>query len=62
MWHKSSWRRSPLAPPQSHEADDPQTGEQLNQRNSLTVVKVLGPTTDFQTRESGKGTENPQGI
>ena len=28
----------------------------------LTVKKVLGPTTDFSTWRSGKGTENPQGI
>ena len=30
-WHKSSWRRLPLAPPQSRQADDPQTGELLYQ-------------------------------
>ena len=34
----------------------------LYQRNSCTVKKVLGPTTDFPTWGSGKGTENPQGI
>ena len=67
MWlwvtrHKSSWRRSPLAPPQSRRADDPQTAEQLYQRNSQTVKKVLGPTTDFPTWGSSEGTENPQGI
>ena len=28
----------------------------------LTVKEVLGPTTDFPTWGSGKGTENPQGI
>ena len=31
-------------------------------QNSHTVKKVLGPTTDFPTWGSGKGTENPQGI
>ena len=62
VWHKSSWRRSPLAPPQSHWADDPQTGEQLYQRNFRTVAKVLGPTTDFPTWGSSKGTEKPQGT
>ena len=41
---------------------DPQTAEQLYKINSHTVRKVLGPTTDFPTWGSGKGTENPQGI
>ena len=36
-------RRFPLAPPQSHQADDPQTVKQLYQINSHTVKKVLGP-------------------
>ena len=62
IWPKSSWRRSPLAPPQSHHVEDAQNGEQLYQRTSHTVAKVLGPTTDFPTWGSGKGTENPQGI
>ena len=39
----------------------PQNGEQLYQRSSCTVAKVLGPTTDFSTWGSGKRTENPQG-
>ena len=56
----SSWRRLPLL--QSCWADTPQTGEQLYQRSSQTVAKVLGPTTDFPTWGSGKGAENPQGI
>ena len=34
----------------------------FHKRNSHTVAKVLGPTTDFPTWESGKGTENLQGI
>ena len=62
VWDKPSCRRSPLAPPYRHLADDPQTAEQLYQRNSLTVKKVLGPTTDFPTWGSSKGPENPQGI
>ena len=61
MWHKPSWRL-PLAPPQSHQEDDPQTAQQLYKRNSCTVKKVLGPTTYFPTWWSTKGTENPQGI
>ena len=41
----------------------PKTAEQLYyQRNSHTVKKVLGPTTDFPTWGFGKGTENLQGI
>ena len=61
LWHKPSWRRSPLTPPSSHGADDPQTAEQLYQRNDRTVKKVLGSTTDLPNWGSGKGTENPQG-
>ena len=62
LWHKPSWRRSPWTLPYRHWADDPQTAEQLYQRNSHAVKKVLEPTTDFPTWESGKGTENSQGI
>ena len=62
VWHKSSWKRSPLAPPGSQQADDSQTGEQLYQRRSCTAGKVLGPTTDFPTWGSGKETGNPQCI
>ena len=62
LWYKSSWRRLQLAPQQSHQAGDPQTGEQLQQRSSHTVAKILGSTTDFSTWGSSKGTENPQGI
>ena len=40
--------------PYSCWADDPQTAEQLYQRNSRTVKKVLGPTTDFPTWGSSK--------
>ena len=41
---------------------DSQTGEQLYQRSSHTVVEVLGPTTDFTTWEYSEWTENPQAI
>ena len=58
LWHKPSWKRSPLTPPESCQADDPQTAEQSYQRTFLTVKKVLGPTTDFPIWGSGKGTEN----
>ena len=44
VWPKTSWRKLPLAPPQSCWADGPQTGKQLYQRSSCTVVKVLGPS------------------
>ena len=40
----------------------PQTGEQLYQRSSRTVAKVLGPTAEFPTWGSHKRTENPQAI
>ena len=62
MWRKPSWRKLPLDPSQRHQADNPQTAEQLYQRNSCTVKKVLAPTTDFPTWGFDKGTENLQEI
>ena len=59
VWHKPSWRRSSLVPAYSCQADNPQTAEQVYQRNFCTVKKVLGATTDFPTWGSGKGNENP---
>ena len=58
VWHKPSWRRLPSASLYSHQADGPQTEEQLYQRSSCTVTKVLVPTTDFPTGGCGKRTEN----
>ena len=62
LWYKPSWRRSPLTPPKSCQADNPQTAEQLCQRNSRTVKKVLGPRANLPPWGSGKGTENAQRI
>ena len=62
MWHKPSWRRSPLSPPYSCRADNPQTSKQLYQINSHTIKKALGPTTEFPIWRSDRWTENPQGI
>ena len=39
LLHKSSWRTSPLAPPYSCWADNPQTGKQLYQRSSHLLQK-----------------------
>ena len=61
VWHKPSWRRSPLTPPYSCRTDDPQTAKQLYQINSHTIKKVLGPTTEFPIWGSDKWTEKPQG-
>ena len=41
---------------------DPQTGEQLYQRGSNTVGKVLGATADFPTWRSSKGTGFPRNL
>ena len=60
LWQKPCWRRSPLAPPWSHRADNPQTAEQLRQINSPTVKKVLGPAIDFPTWGPSKGLRNPR--
>ena len=60
MWHKSCWRRLPLAPPQNSQVSDPSTGEQLYNKSSHTVAKFLGSTTDLPNWGSGKGTGNPQ--
>ena len=50
--------RSPYVP----QVGDPQAEEQLDERSSYTVAKVLGLTLNFPTWGSIKGTENPQGI
>ena len=52
--HRSSWRRSPLAP-LTRQADDPQTEEQLYQRGSHTAVKVQVPQQIYQPRDMAKG-------
>ena len=44
VWHKCSWKRYPLDLPESCWVGDPQTGQQLYQRSSHMVVKVLGLT------------------
>ena len=62
MWHKPFRKRLPLASLQGHWADDPETAEQLYQRNSCTVKKVLGPTVQVPTWEPSKVTKNPQWI
>ena len=59
VWHKSSGERSLLVPLQSHQTDT-QIREQLHQRSSHTVAKVLGPTIDFPTWGFGKRTESSQ--
>ena len=48
LWHKPSWRRSPLTLPYSCRADNPQTAEQLYKINSCSVKKVPRPTTFSQ--------------
>ena len=61
MWHKSSWRRLALAPPQSPQTDHPQIGEQLYQRSSHTFAKLLGPTTDLpEPGDMAKGLRTPR--
>ena len=60
MWHKTSWRRSPLTPPKSLQVHHPQTAEQLYQINSHTVKKFLGPTTDFQPGNLAKVLRRPR--
>ena len=54
--HQLSYQGSPITPKKFNYT------EQLHQRSSHAVKKVLGPTTDFPTWGSGKGTETPQGI
>ena len=46
-----------ISPTRAPPVGDPETREQLCLRSSWTVAKLLGPTTDFQTWESGKRTE-----
>ena len=55
-----------VSPSSCHEVMGPDTMiyyiNLLYKINSCTIKKVLGPTTDFPTWGSSKGTENPQGI
>ena len=53
-------RRFPLAPLQSHKADDPQTVEQLYPINSHTVKKALGSNQISQHEDVGKGLRTPK--
>ena len=65
LWLQQTWEVwcvSPTIEPPSRQLTNWRTIKQLYQRSSHTVVKVLGPTTDFPTWESSKETENPQGI
>ena len=55
VWLKYSWRRLPLAPLWSNWAEHPQTREQLYQKSSLAIVKVPGPTANFQPGYPAKG-------
>ena len=51
-----------MSPTTEPPTDNPQTGEQLDQRSPHTITKVLGPTTDFPTWASGRGSEKSLGI
>jgi len=65
LWLQQTWEVwcvSPTIEPPSRQLTNWRTIKQLYQRSSHTVVKVLGPTTDFPTWESSKETENPQGM
>ena len=62
LWHKPYWRRSPLTPPYSRWADDSQTAEQLHQRNSRTIKKVLGPTQVSQPGDPERDWEAPGNL
>ena len=60
---KTLYRRpwpKPLAPPQRHQDEDSQTGEQLYQRSSCTAVKILGPTQISQHGGLVKGLGTPR--
>ena len=59
---QQTWKALHVSLTWSHRADNPQAGEQFYQRNSHTVMEVLGPTTNFPTWGSGKETKTPQGI
>ena len=51
---------APLSLPQSRRSGNPQTGEQLYQRGSCTVAKVLGPTKISQPGEPAKALRTPK--
>ena len=61
--NKSSWKRSPFAPPYGHWADDPQTGEQLILQKKLShCCKSSRAHNRFSNLGIWKGTENVQEI
>ena len=51
---QQTWKALHVSLTWSHQADNPQAGEQFYQRNSHTVMEVLGPTTDFPTWDLAK--------
>ena len=59
-WPKFSWRRRPLALLEIHQVGNPQTGRQLYQRSSHTVMKVVGITSDSQPGNKVKGLGIPR--
>ena len=62
LWNKPSWRRSPVPHHRTIKQAIHKLQNNFYQRNSCTVKKVLGLTTDFPTWGSGKRTENPQRV
>ena len=62
LWVQHIWEAWHVSPPTEPLSRQPTNWRTIIPRSSCTVAKVLGPTTGFPTRGSGKGTENSQGI
>ena len=72
LWQQQMWEAQHVAQVLLKEVTispntEPRSWKPINwrkiyQRGSCTVMKVLGPTTNFPTWGSSKRTENPQGI
>ena len=59
FWLKQTWEMQHVRTTTEAQSRQPANWRTIIPKNSSTVVKVLGTTTDFPTWGSGKGTENP---
>ena len=62
FWLQPNWGLWRVSPNTESLNRQPTNWRAVVPRRSHTAAQVLGPTTDFPTWGSHKGTENPQGI
>ena len=59
LWLQQTWEVQHVRPNTEAQSRQPTNWRTVISKNSNTVVKVLGTTTDFPTWGSGKDPENP---